>query len=618
MPMLTKSVISQQEIVGVKEQFPSLSAHRLYVRGDGHGQKVSEIIANNSLTIHFQPIFSAQNNSVYGYEALTRIVGDNPGIKISDLFKNAILTGTISSLDMKCRENAIRQASIVGINRKGSYLFINICSETLMDPAHRIAVTDNLSEKYAISKEKIILEITEESAVKDYNLFSKTIAYYKDRGYKIAIDDFGAGYGGLKMLSEIKPDFVKIDRYFISNIDKEMIKLNLVDSISMACHRIGIKVIAEGIEQEDELQAIMNMGIELFQGYLLGKPSPQLYEAANKNDDKEDCPSRHEEPCFIADIAHKVEPVHQSASITASFNRFIENPNLKGLPVVEDERVIGMLHRNRFLENQILGKRGYGMHLNLHKNAGQLVEHQFLMVEASATIEEVAQRVSSRKFELLYDDICVTKNGKYFGTVPVYLLLDAITQKSLILAKGANPLSGLPGNEFIQREIDKRITQNMPFDVCYIDINNFKPYNDHYGFEKGDIVIKSVACAIEDCIKSYDNSNSFAGHIGGDDFIVISLPQISMPTSEKIISDFKSRLSEFHGMEDYQKGFYISKNRKGEEERFQLLSLSIGIVSTEVYKIESYAHLASLSAEVKKAAKMQNDSSIVKDKRMRG
>lgn len=236
---------------------------------------IFELLDSSDITTHFQPVFSSADGSVYGYEALTRIK-DNKNINIRDLFMKAILNGTISSLDVRCRESAIRLASSLGISKSNAFLFINICPESLMDPAHSVGITDTCAGKWAIAKERIIFEITEMSAVRNYNLFAQTVSRYRQRGYKIAIDDFGAGYGGLKMLSVIEPDFVKIDRHFISDIDKSMIKLNLVDSIATACHQLGIKVIAEGIETEEELKTVLNMGIEFLQGYYLASPSPSL------------------------------------------------------------------------------------------------------------------------------------------------------------------------------------------------------------------------------------------------------------------------------------------------------------------------------------------------------
>jgi EAL domain-containing protein (putative c-di-GMP-specific phosphodiesterase class I) len=269
-------------------------------------KKILELIDNDSLTVHFQPVFSAGDGSVYGYEALARIPFEDDAIGISELFKNASITGVISLLDVRCRENAISQAKKLGIDQKDAFLFINICPETLLDPAHRGGITDELVEDMGLSKERIIIEITEESAVKDYNLFGRAIERYRSRGYMIAIDDFGSGYGGLKMLSMIEPDFVKIDRYFISNIDQAAVNCSLVDSITATCHRMGIKVIAEGIEREEELNTVLNMGIEFLQGYYLRKPSPLLDDgraAITGLRKKTDISSTNGEQCFIGGIA---------------------------------------------------------------------------------------------------------------------------------------------------------------------------------------------------------------------------------------------------------------------------------------------------------------------------
>lgn len=180
----------------------------------------------------------------------------------------------------------------------------------------------------------------------------------------------------------------------------------------------------------------------------------------------------------------------------------------------------------------------------------------------------------------------------------------------------SNPLTGLPGNKAIYHEITKRLGQHGHFEVSYIDLDNFKPYNDNYGFEKGDGVIKALALILEESLHEEPDSFNFIGHIGGDDFILISRPRYTMALCNHIISSFKERLVDFHGEEDYNRGCYCSLSRKGNQEQYELLSLSIGIVGTEVNKIDSYAHLASLASEVKKAAKSHKGFSIVKDRRV--
>jgi diguanylate cyclase (GGDEF)-like protein len=590
-------------------------------------QTILGMCEQDGLTVHFQPIYSARDGGIFGYEALTRTVGINPFARIDEIFRHAILTDTICTLDYHCRENALREAARLGAQEGDYYLFINVCPEVLMAPEHYPGLTDLFSDKWGIPKERIVLEITEESSINNYKLFKDSVEYYKNRGYKIAIDDFGAGHAGLKMLSMIEPDFVKIDRHFISSIDKANIKYNLVDAVTTACHRIGIQMIAEGIERQEEHKIIQSLGIDYLQGYYFAKPAPSLDAKPILALASSSCPVRlrvgnePSKPHFatIGDICRSVDCILPDVPFSLAFERFINEDYLRGLPVVSSGHVVGMLHRSRFLEKNILGKCGYGMHLNAHKKVSDLMESNFFTVESNLSLEEVAQTVQSRKVEHMYDDICVTSHGKYLGIVPVSDLLDAITERSLLIAKGSNPLTGLPGNEYIQREIEKHLSQNMHFDVIYIDLDHFKPYNDSYGFEKGDAVIRCLGRFCQRAVENEcDGQLAFVGHIGGDDFIILTRPQHSIAVAQRIIADFTERLPEYHEQKDYARGSYQSQNRKGETEEFDLLSLSIGIVSSEVNKFESYPELASLATEIKKLAKKQKGFSIVRDRRLHG
>lgn len=595
--------------------------------GEQIRQTILGMCENDALTVHFQPIYSARNGSVFGVEALTRTVVHNPFERIDELFRHAILTDTICTLDYHCRENALREAARLGVRELDTYLFINVCPEVLTAPEHYPGLTDLFSDKWSIPKDRIVLEITEESSITNYKLFKDAVTYYKNRGYRIAIDDFGAGHGGLKMLSMIEPDFVKIDRHFISSIDKANIKYNLVDAVTTACHRIGIQMIAEGIERDEELRIVRDLGIDYLQGYLLAKPAyaipvTGIAELVAPDSQALSRPADEllkQNYATIGDICRMIESITPEVPFSLAFERFLQEEGLRGLPIVSKDHVVGMLHRSRFLEKNILGKCGYGMHLNAHKKVADLMETSFSAVEANLSLEEVSQMLQSRKTEQMYDDICITSHGKYHGIVAVSDLLDAITERSLLIAKGSNPLTGLPGNDYIRREIEKHLAQNMHFDVLYIDLDHFKPYNDYYGFDKGDTIIRCLGGICTGAVDAVcEDGWGFVGHIGGDDFIVLTRPQHSIEVAHRIVDAFRQRLSAYHGQRDFERGSYCSQNRKGESEEFDLLSLSIGIVSTEVNKFGSYAELASLATEIKKLAKKQKGFSIVRDRRLFG
>lgn len=581
------------------------------------------LLDTNSLTSWFQPIFSRQNGEIYGYEALTRVRdGVVPQFDISKLFAKAQAEGIIASLDMQCRENAFCRAAELGFLQKNAYLYVNICPGTLVHPDHRGGVTDKIAEDCGIPKERIVFEITEQEAIKNYDLFQRSIDHYRQRGYKIAIDDFGVGYGGLKMLSIVQPDYVKIDRHFIDELDRFPFKYNLVDAMATVCHKLGITVIAEGIERQEELEIISRFGIDLFQGYYLERPGPGLSDRSiampGKQTDVYDCPDSLTSSCVIGTISQYVDPLAPTDSVMAAFKRFHNNNCLQGIPVVAGERVVGMLPRMRFLEQHMIGPHGFGYALSKHRVIKDVLEPDFLLVEAASPVEEVVGLIQGRRGVSLYDDLCVSQNGKYLGSVAIHALLEAITQKSIQLAKGASPLTGLPGNEFIQRTVARLIEQRVTFDVCYLDIDDFKPYNDYYGFEKGDLVIKRIAKLIVDVVQpgGSDDRFRFVGHIGGDDFIVISRPHSSFQLCQQIIDGLHPLLPEFHGEREFLNGCYSATDRQGQLRCFSLLSLSIGIVSTEECTVSSYAELAFLASGVKRAAKQKKGSAIVSNRRV--
>jgi diguanylate cyclase (GGDEF)-like protein len=155
----------------------------------------------------------------------------------------------------------------------------------------------------------------------------------------------------------------------------------------------------------------------------------------------------------------------------------------------------------------------------------------------------------------------------------------------------------------------------VDFDICYVDIDNFKPYNDYYGFEKGDMVIRALAEILTDVIDENDGRFHFVGHIGGDDFIVITRPHVAIPACRKIIAGFERMLSTFHHGNDLIRKSYLASDRQGNKVEIPLLSLSIGIVSSVNCLIHSYGELAGMASEVKRAAKGMPGSAIFRNRR---
>jgi diguanylate cyclase (GGDEF)-like protein len=179
----------------------------------------------------------------------------------------------------------------------------------------------------------------------------------------------------------------------------------------------------------------------------------------------------------------------------------------------------------------------------------------------------------------------------------------------------ANPLTRLPGNVSILNELSKRLESKELFAVCYLDLDKFKAYNDTYGFEHGDEVIRETARILLRVIRECGNPDDFIGHIGGDDFVVVTSAASAEKISQKIIDDFEKTVPSFYNETDRKNGYIVAKDRQGKEQKIPLLSVSIGIVTNEVRKIEHVAQIGEIGAELKSYAKNLERSNYIKDKR---
>jgi len=237
--------------------------------------ELKRILKNEEITTVFQPIISLQNGSIIGYEALSR-GPKNSFLQYPDkLFAVAEKNNILWDLEYLCRKKAIEKACLMEINK---FLFINVDPLIIKDEKFKKGFTKEFLHQYNISPESIIFEITERTAIEDYTSFKAALNNYVDQGYKIAIDDTGAGYSGLKMLSQVKPHYIKIDMDLIRDIDKDTFKQALIKCFVTLSEVTNMKLIAEGIETLEELITLINMGVYAGQGYFIQRPTENALE----------------------------------------------------------------------------------------------------------------------------------------------------------------------------------------------------------------------------------------------------------------------------------------------------------------------------------------------------
>ncbi len=179
----------------------------------------------------------------------------------------------------------------------------------------------------------------------------------------------------------------------------------------------------------------------------------------------------------------------------------------------------------------------------------------------------------------------------------------------------ANPLTKLPGNVTLLKELEERMKTQLPLTVGYVDLNKFKEFNDRYGFEMGDKVIHNTAAIIMNALAKYGNSTDFLGHIGGDDFIFITTPNCTEEVCKKILEDFNRDIVSFYDEKDRKQGYFIAKNRAGELCKIPIMSISIGVATNEQRKFTHIAEIIQIATELKQYAKTFGKSIYVKDRR---
>lgn len=179
----------------------------------------------------------------------------------------------------------------------------------------------------------------------------------------------------------------------------------------------------------------------------------------------------------------------------------------------------------------------------------------------------------------------------------------------------ANPLTRLPGNVSITRELERRMQNKEKFAVLYLDIDNFKALNDYYGFERGNEVIKDLARIILEATQKYESTHSFIGHIGGDDFVVITLPEKAETIAQEIINQFDKASPHFFDEKDREKGYIETLDRTGKKRRFKFLTISIGITDNVNREFQHVAEISFRGTELKEYAKKFPHSKYIIDRR---
>ncbi|AZV26104.1 diguanylate phosphodiesterase [Pseudomonas syringae] len=560
---------------------------------------LSSILTQSGLHSLFQPIICLSERRILGYEALTRGPSNSPLHSPIALFAVARQAGRLSELEIACRQSACRRFNEQQLPGK---LFLNVSPESLLEAAHQPGRTLQLLQDFGIPPSQVVIELTEQTPIDDFQLLQTALHHYRAMGFSIALDDLGAGYSSLRLWSELRPDYVKIDRHFIDGIHQDALKREFVGSILQIAKASRAQVIAEGIELPEELAVLTEMGVDLVQGYLLGRPQEHPPRDARALMPKHDSSAvaLNDEGSDLSALLNDQPAVNRDTPTATVLEAFRRQANLNSLAVLDEQgQPCGIVHRHS-LSDALL--KPFATDLFARKPISRLMNDDFLAVEMSQSLQQVSRLITSRARQRIEEDFIITLNGSYLGLGRVIDVLKLITELKIQQARYANPLTLLPGNVPIQQCLTRLLQQGRESVICYVDIDSFKPFNDIYGYGRGDEVLLCLAQCLNERV---DPSRDFVGHIGGDDFLLVLGPEDWRKRLNQLLDDFQSQCRRFYRPEHLEAGCFVAPNRQGIRQEFPLLSLSIGVVHLhpEACAQLDASQLAEMASQAKHHAK---------------
>ena len=576
------------------------------------------ILQGDLLSVMFQPVVNLLTGDVFVYEALGRMPRELAGepdyeprgpLEWLDVAQGC---GLLLDLDRGWRRRAVE---VVARDHAGDNLSfaLNVDPRILDEPGFGGSYTRDIIERAQLSSSRFVLEITESGAHLNGGRLEELLRYYAAEGFRIAIDDLGAGYASLCALVRLRPHVLKLDKDVVIGLAADPIRLNLVRALTDFARRSGMQLIAEGIETEADLVALLRAGVMFGQGYFLARPAPDptaptpetraLVRARATEVERTRFHSISTRR--IADIASEHPFVHDSLRGKEVERRFRAEPLRAGFPVLDEAGcVAGLIMRDRFL-GAIAGAFGYALYGD--RAVRELMDAQPLRVDASATIEHVSRLATTRPETSRYDLIIVEREAKYLGVVTLFGLLATTTELEIEHAAYASPLTGLPGNVVIEHEIRSALEAmpgRGPATFVYGDLDNFKAYNDVYGFPAGDEVIRLVARILDECFSPPAFEDAFLGHVGGDDFIVVVHGATSVDDAcARVASRFDAEVRALYAPGDVARGGIQATDRRGNVISFPITGLSMAIVGSADVAVREVHEVGRVAAELKKRAK---------------
>lgn len=560
----------------------------------------------------FQPIVNPLTGITFAVEALVRNFKECGFASPAELFDAAHREGVLFLFDAQLRRKAIASFKRIPFFSKIK-IFYNYDLRIHEMGDYSSGLSESILKEFGLDCCVLCYELSERYEVKSIGLFRDFLLKSKKRGFKIALDDFGAGFAGFELFYHSEPDFLKFDRFLIEGIESDVRKRALCTHIISLAKLLGIVVIAEGVETMKEFITCKELGCDLVQGYFIQPPVVDVEQITRVNATVREIEENNRRmPQSRAELIKReispLDTLNVTDDFEILFKKFNRNSKNSFFPVLDANQFpVGIIHE-RSIKKYIYSPFGHDL---LHNRSVATSLSMFVekcpIVDINTSEDKILEIFVSNPNS---EGVLITEDLRYTGFLTAKSLLNILNERNLMLAREMNPLTKLPGNMLIARYVAEALARGGVYSFIYFDFNNFKPFNDRFGFRQGDRAILLFAELLQ---KEFSGGGCFVGHIGGDDFFVGARTDHSRldeicDRARRIMDQYKSDMHLFYEPLERERGFYRASDRDGIVRDIPLLSVSAAVLECNAEDValeqdDILARLAELKLEAKRSDK---------------
>ena len=584
--------------------------------GGSVAEQLRRVLQEKTLRTVFQPIFGFREGHIVGYEALVRGPEGSLLQTPTELFAAAVEQGVAVELNILC----VQQILLAFAQRKleGS-LFINISPRLILREGFNQDRAGKFLDALGIEPGRVVIELTEDYPTLDFERVHESLMLYRSMGCRIAIDDLGEGFASLRLWSQLRPEYVKADKHFVTGISDDPVKMQFLHAIQHIAENSGSLVIAEGIEDAADFKMVRDIGIACGQGWFIGHPQEMpartlTGEASLANADARvpvppaarlrvgTEPSAH-------DFVRAVEPASAQQTLGALLDRFAATPSLASIPLVGASGVEGVVSR-AWLE---LARVGAAAQALRSRPCIEFADRTPIEVEAGLDLAALTAMLVESDAQRVADGFVILSAGRYLGMGCAPDVMRTLQGSRVLAARYTNPLTMLPGQVPINEHLERLLAGHVAFTAWLVEIDQMRGFNDSEGFAAGDALIHATARLLEEaCQRGVD----FAGHVTGCRFVMLVQSDDWRARADKLLEAFEGALATHLPEPARERGYFTVKRRDGREYVRPLPKIAIGILPVLPGVFESRHEVIAVAKRAAEKAQAQTSSAIYVDQHL--